>query len=114
MSYRLDKTTGSVVSATSSPPGWDPADTPYPEWDANQKLQTQVSANTDTRLILTRGASGDGSDFAYTNLSDTQKDLLDKDAQLDIDACGLERVGYLRGHSVSEGVGTFVVFDHTV
>lgn len=105
LSYRLD-TSGSVLSATTPPPAWDPAETPYPEWDAGQKIKGQASTSSDSRLILTRGNSG-GASFEYANLSAGQQALLNQDWLLNTDNCGPERINFLRGWSVHEGVGTF-------
>jgi type IV pilus assembly protein PilY1 len=105
LSYRID-TDGHVLSATSAPPGWDTADKPYPEWDAGNLLNSRASASSDTRLILTRGNTGEGADFQYANLSTAQKLLLDTDIKAQVDNCGPERVAYLRGHSGNEGTGT--------
>ena len=110
LSYRLDSVTGITLSAVSPPPYWDVADTPYPEWDAGQQINTQVSTGSDTRLILTTGATGGGTDFLYGNLSTGvggQQQALNLDAFPTLDNCGLERVAYLRGHSVNTGTGTF-------
>lgn len=107
LSYRLDNVTGEVISAASPPPLWDPAETPYPEWDAGQKMNSQVSPGSDARLILTMGATGDGADFQYGSLAGAQQLALNRDALSNLDNCGPERVGFLRGHSVNTGTGTF-------
>lgn len=110
LSYRLDGQTGEILSAASPPPLWDTADTPYPEWDAGQQINTQVSAGSDTRLILTTGATGSGAEFLYGNLSTGsggQQYALNQDAYSTQDNCGPERVAYIRGHSVNAGTGTF-------
>lgn len=107
LSYRLDGQTGQVLSAASAPPLWDTADTPYPEWDAGQQINSQVSAGSDTRLILTTGLAGAGAEFLYGNLASGQQDALNRDAFPTQDNCGPERVAYLRGHSVNAGTGTF-------
>lgn len=78
------------------------------EWDAGVKIGTQVGATTDTRVIITKGAT-DGVAFAYANLTGptgtagTQQNLLDKDGAGTTDGRGPDRVGYLRGHSQHEG-----------
>lgn len=104
LSYRLDNTTGQIISALSAPPNWDPAELPYPEWDAGQILNSQVPGS---RVILTHGASG-GVEFQYANLSSTQQSLLNQDMYANTDNCGLERVAFLRGVRANEGAGTFV------
>jgi len=104
LSYRLDNTTGSVLSASTPPPNWDTSELPYPEWDAGQKINAQLPGD---RLILTMGASGTGADFAYANLGAGQKFFLDRDAYSNLDDCGLERVAYLRGDQTKTGSGTF-------
>lgn len=110
LSYRLNNVTGQTISAASPPPLWDPAELPYPEWDAGQQINTQVSTSSDSRLILTTGATGDGTDFQYANLSSGaggQQQALNLDALSNQDNCGPERVAYLRGHSANTGTGTF-------
>lgn len=108
LSYRLD-TSGKVLSAAPPPPAWDPADKPYPEWDAGQNIKSQASTNSDTRLILTKNSNlgGGGVSFAYNNLGTTQQSALNRDWLLNTDNCGPERVNFLRGWSEHEGVGTF-------
>lgn len=106
LSYRLNNLTGQVISAASPPPLWDPSETPYPEWDAGQQINAQVSSSSDTRLILTTGSAG-GADFQYSNLGGGQQLALNLDALSNLDKCGPERVAYLRGHSVNDGTGTF-------
>ncbi|WP_295444242.1 PilC/PilY family type IV pilus protein [uncultured Thiodictyon sp.] len=107
LSYRLDRGTGGVLSANLPPPGWDPAESPYPEWDAGQEVREQADVSSDTRAILTRTEDGVGVGFAYANLSESQKAALDTNSQAIVDMCGIERVGYLRGQSANEGAGTF-------
>lgn len=107
LSFRLNNVTGKTISAASPPPAWDPADKPYPEWDAGQQMNTQVSASSDTRLILTNGTGG-GTSFTYgNNLTNGQKQALNTDALSNQDNCGPERVAYLRGQSANTGTGTF-------
>lgn len=110
LSYRLDDTTGQIIGAASYPPNWDPAETPYPEWDAGQKINGQTASS---RLILTTGSSGTGTDFQYGNMSSTQQGLLDVDMYATNDKCGPERVAYLRGDRSNEGVGTFTCTTNT-
>ena len=110
LSYRLDPTTGSVLGAASAPPLWNTSETPYPEWDAGQQILSQVTASSDTRLILTRGSGGAGVDFQYANLTTgagSQQAALNQDVLLNVDNCGPERVAFLRGHSVNTGTGSF-------
>lgn len=110
LSYRIDPVTRTVVSATNVPhTGWDSGDTPYPEWDAGHKIKSQASVSSDSRVILTKGSTGAGTSFEYANLGTSQQTALDQDwlFNLPADDCGPERVAYLRGHSVNEGVGTF-------
>lgn len=116
LSYRLDPATGSVLSASGAPPLWNPSETPYPEWDAGQKILAQVGASSDTRLILTRGNGGVGVDFQYSNLTTGaggQQAALDQDTLLNVDNCGPERVAFLRGHSVNTGSGAFTCVSGT-
>lgn len=103
LSYRLNDATGQVISASTPPPNWDPTEIPYPEWDAGQIVNGQAP---NSRLILTSGASG-GVELQYSNLSTSQKGLLDQDMYANTDNCGLERVAFLRGVRANEGVGTF-------
>jgi type IV pilus assembly protein PilY1 len=103
LSYRLG-TDGSVLSAASPPPNWDPSESPYPDWDAGQKINAQLPGD---RVILTTGATGSGTGFAYGNLNSGQQDALNDDAYSNQDNCGPERVAYLRGDKVNEGSGTF-------
>lgn len=75
------------------------------EWDAGDKINALAPAS---RVILTKGNSGDGEAFEYANLTAGQKADLDKDASAVTDTCGLERVAYLRGDATKEGAsGTF-------
>lgn len=75
------------------------------EWDAGSKINTLAPAS---RVILTKGNSGDGEAFEYVNLTAGQKADLDKNASATTDTCGLERVAYLRGDATQEAAsGTF-------
>ena len=110
LSYRLDAT-GSIVSAATAPTNWS-GGTPFPEWDAGQKINAQSAAS---RVILTRGINGSGVrsgvDFQYTNLTSGvggQKEALDRDTLSNVDNCGIERVAWVRGDRSNEGVGTFI------
>lgn len=84
------------------------------EWDAAERIGTQVDSSSDTRVIITKGAS-DGVAFEYANLTGptatagTQQNLLDKDGSGTTDGRGADRVAYLRGQSQHEGstAGTF-------
>ncbi|ODU13880.1 MAG: hypothetical protein ABS91_00645 [Thiobacillus sp. SCN 64-35] len=111
LSYRLSPSNGSVISAPTVPHAlWDAAETPYPEWDAGQKIMMQVSASADSRLILTTGNGGVGVDFQYPNLtagSGGQQAILNRDFLANADNCGPERVAFLRGHTANTGTGTF-------
>ena len=73
------------------------------QWDAAVQLNTQVSASSDTRKIITSRGTRDGVAFLYGNLSDTQQAALNFDSNGVVDTRGLDRVGYLRGHSQHEG-----------
>lgn len=81
---------------------------PTAEWDAGALINTQVGASNDTRQIITKGSTG-GVAFDYANLTGpaatagTQQNLLDQDAFGNTDGRGMDRVGYLRGHSQHEG-----------
>lgn len=72
------------------------------EWDAGSVINTLAPAS---RVALTKGNTGDGVAFEYTNLTPAQKASLDKNAAGTTDNCGLERVAYLRGDSTHEGTG---------
>lgn len=75
------------------------------EWDAGAVINTHAPAS---RVILTKGSSGDGDEFLYGNLNVVQKAALDNNAAGSADDCGLERVAYLRGDATNEGIsGTF-------
>ena len=76
------------------------------EWNAGAvSLASDIIAPA-ARVIITRGSS-DGVPFEYTNLTTAQKALLNKNVAGAVDNCGLERVAYLRGIAVNEGIGTF-------
>ena len=70
------------------------------EWDAGQIINSQSS-----RVIITKGASGDGVPFQYssTELTSNQKTALNQDENGIADDCGEERVAYLRGDTGNEG-----------
>ncbi len=78
---------------------------PTAEWDAGALINTQVGASTDTRKIITKDAA-DGVAFDYSVLTAAQKAYLDADGGGITDGRGLDRVGYLRGHSQHEGTTT--------
>lgn len=84
---------------------------PTAEWDAGALIGTQVGATNDTRQIITKGGTG-GVAFTYANLTGptatagTQQNLLDQDAFGNTDGRGVDRVGYLRGHSQHEGTAS--------
>lgn len=83
------------------------------EWDAGA-LMDPITIAPVSRVIITKGAT-DGVAFEYANLSATQQGLLDKNAAGITDNCGAERVAYLRGDGVNEGVsGTFVCGGNTI
>lgn len=71
------------------------------DWDAAALLDTLSPAS---RVILTKGGSGDGVSFEYAGLSTSQQANLDMNAAGVYDGCGPERVAYLRGDSSSEGL----------
>jgi type IV pilus assembly protein PilY1 len=73
------------------------------QWDAAVQLNTQISASSDTRKIITSRGARDGVAFLYDNLSATQKAALNFDSDGVVDTRGPDRVGYLRGHSQHEG-----------
>lgn len=73
------------------------------QWDAASQVNTQVSAASDSRVIITKGSTGDGMAFAYANLTTAQKDALDRDESGNLDSRGSDRVSYLRGQSQHEG-----------
>ncbi len=73
------------------------------QWDAATQLNTQVSASSDTRKIITSRGTRDGVAFLYANLSTTQQAALDLNSSNVVDTRGVDRVGYLRGHSQHEG-----------
>ena len=77
------------------------------EWDfAGVKINALDPATG--RVIITKGATGDGVAFAYANLTGpsgtagTQMNLLNKNTAGVTDNCGLERVAYLRGDQTNE------------
>jgi type IV pilus assembly protein PilY1 len=72
------------------------------EWDAGSVINTLAPTS---RVVLTKGKTGDGVAFEYTNLTPAQTASLDKNAAGTTDDCGLERVAYLRGDSTHEGSG---------
>lgn len=81
------------------------------DWDAGLLINALAPAS---RIILTKDGS-DGVAFLYSTLSAAQKAELDKNAAGVTDNCGLERVAYLRGDAVNEGVsGTVTCASSTV
>ncbi len=77
-----------------------------PDWDAGLVSLASGTITPNSRVIITKGSS-DGVSFQYTNLTTTQKTLLDKNVAGTVDNCGAERVAYLRGDGTNEGGGTF-------
>jgi type IV pilus assembly protein PilY1 len=77
-----------------------------PDWDAGTQINSQ---NPSTgRVILTKGSSGSGAAFSYSNLSTAGQGSLNTDYLGYVDNCGAERVAYLRGSQTNEGAsGTF-------
>ncbi|NTX00042.1 MAG: hypothetical protein HGB35_09000, partial [Geobacteraceae bacterium] len=76
LAFRLSNA-GSILTAATTPSYWT-GGVPAPEWDAGEQIKAQLPAD---RLILTMGASGSGTNFAYgNNLSAGQKTALDRDA----------------------------------
>ena len=74
------------------------------DWDAGSLINALAPAS---RIIISKGSS-DGVEFLYGTLSAAQKAELDKNAAGVVDNCGPERVAYLRGDAVNEGIsGTF-------
>jgi type IV pilus assembly protein PilY1 len=75
------------------------------EWDAGSVINTLAPTS---RVILTKGNTGDGVAFQYANLTPLQQGDLDTDAAGTTDGCGTSRVSYLRGDATDEGAsGTF-------
>lgn len=84
------------------------------EWNAADISLSPGTINPASRVIVTKGSS-DGVAFEYANLTAVQKALLDKNVVGIVDNCGLERVDFLRGDAVKEGVsGTFSCASATV
>lgn len=82
------------------------------DWDAGVVIN---SITPSSRVILTKGNSGDGDEFLYGNLTPAQQSELNKNAAGTTDGCGPERVAYLRGDTVNEGTsGTFACASTTV
>ncbi|MDP1927131.1 MAG: PilC/PilY family type IV pilus protein [Thiobacillus sp.] len=75
------------------------------EWDAGSVINTLTPAS---RIIITKGNTGDGVAFQYANLTSAQQTSLNSNVASTTDNCGPERVDYLRGDSTHEGTGTFV------
>jgi type IV pilus assembly protein PilY1 len=96
LSYRLS-TSGSVATS--------------PEWDAGQVINTQVSTNSDSRVILTKAGSS-GVAFQWANL--TTGTGSEQSSLNGSDTCGQDRLNYLRGWSQNEGSGgTFTCLSGT-
>lgn len=78
-----------------------------PEWDAAEKLKSQVGSGSDSRVILTHSLdSRDGMAFTWANINalttTTQRDALNQAGGV-ADALGADRVAYLRGQDQKEG-----------
>jgi type IV pilus assembly protein PilY1 len=74
-------------------------------WDAGSVINSIAPAS---RVILTKGNSGDGNAFLFTDLTPAQQAELNKDSAGVADGCGPERLDYLRGDAANEGAtGTF-------
>jgi len=97
--FNSEKWTGQLLSFTIDT---DATIATTAEWDAGTRINTQVAAATDTRVIITKGAT-DGIAFNYASLTAAQQALLNTDSR------GADRVKYLRGQSQHEGStsGTF-------
>lgn len=75
------------------------------EWDAGTVINSIAPAS---RVILTKGSTGDGVAFQYANLTSAEQTYLNTNASGTTDMCGSSRVDYLRGDATNEGAsGTF-------
>lgn len=104
--FNSDKWTGQLLSFTIDTDA-DIADAS--EWDAGEIINGQVAATSDTRVIITKGASG-GVAFDYTALTGAPHlDLLNADGSGTVDSRADDRIEYLRGRNQHEGsvAGTF-------
>jgi type IV pilus assembly protein PilY1 len=80
-------------------------------WSAKTLLNSKTAANRNIKMVSSTGTLAD---FLWTNLSDTQKELLNKDNDITntpADTKGEARLNYIRGDQSSEGTasGTFRV-----
>ncbi|WP_455374914.1 pilus assembly protein [Kaarinaea lacus] len=84
-------------------------------WNASEKLDNKITSNSDTRTIVTYKDTGSstsiGTPFVWADLTSgagSQQSLLDNPQPTNVltatNTFGDERLGYLRGHSVNEGV----------
>ncbi|MCB1986526.1 MAG: pilus assembly protein PilC, partial [Nitrosomonas sp.] len=78
------------------------------EWEAGALSLASGTINPVSRVVITKSGT-DGVAFEYSNLTASQKALLDQDILGNVDNCGLERVDFIRGSGFHEstGSGTF-------
>ena len=83
---------------------------PIYEWSAANQLDSKSSASSDSRIIISyedNGASSAGKAFRWAGTSTitaAQQALLDTPVPGNVSNVGDERLNYLRGHSVDEGL----------
>jgi type IV pilus assembly protein PilY1 len=73
-------------------------------WDAGTQINGQSSTSSDSRVIITQGAS-DGIPFQWASLTAAQQTALNTNASGVSDARGSDRLGWLRGRTQHEGSG---------
>ena len=80
------------------------------EWSAAKQLDSKANVSGDSRTIITyedNGVSSGGRKFRWTganNITAAQQGLLDVPVPANVNNVGDERLDYLRGHSVDEGL----------
>lgn len=102
--FNINSNTGDLVAQRVNPDGTlneDINGNPIFEWRAAERLDTQTSSNSDSRVIITykeQGVTGAGRPYQWNSIGNTQKSLHNQ-----TDSKGEERLEYLRGYSENEG-----------
>jgi len=111
--FNTQNDTGDLVAQRINSDGTlntDSFGNPILEWSAASQLDSKTGASSDSRTIITyedNGLSSAGKAFRWTGASKitvAQQALLDAPVPANVSNVGDERLNYLRGHSVDEGL----------
>lgn len=98
--FRTTDWSGDLVSIRLEVDPTTKAVTLTDKWNAAPRLD---SVSPSSRLILTKGSSGDGASFDWSNLTTGQQTALNTNALGINDGLGSARLNYLRGDDSNEG-----------